>query len=163
MLDTYKSAPRLILANPGLFFSCLCLSLSDADLHSHSPKLFSSLRAVLTPRGADKKRAKWVPPAELALSFAHKMLVELPDEVADAVVGAFNVGVTESKHEAVGLLVWWAETFFSGHAGCAELVDAEGRGRLLGICEELRVLAVGDGDAVVRVTALEKLRKASDL
>jgi hypothetical protein len=33
---------------------------------------------------------------------------------------------------------------------------------LLSLYEELRVLAIGDGDAVVRVTALEKLRKASD-
>ncbi|KAJ7822595.1 hypothetical protein B0H13DRAFT_2126736 [Mycena leptocephala] len=162
VLDTYKTAPKLILANPGLFFSCLCLSLSDADLHSYSTKLISSLREVLTPLDTHKKHAEWVPPAELTLSFAHKMLVELPDEVSDAVVGAFNVGVTESKQEAVSLLIWWAETFFSGHARYTELVDAEGRERLLSLYEELRVLAIGDGDAVVRVTALEKLRKASD-
>ncbi|KAJ7738256.1 hypothetical protein DFH07DRAFT_841252 [Mycena maculata] len=162
VLDTYKTSPKLILANPGLFFSCLCLSLSDADLHSYSTKLFSSLREVLTPLAAHKKSAKWVPPAELTLSFAHKMLVELPDEVSDAVVGAFNVGVTESKLEAVSLLIWWAETFFSSYAGYTELVNAEGRERLLGLYEELRVLAIGDGDAIVRVTALEKLCKASD-
>jgi hypothetical protein len=41
-------------------------------------------------------------------------------------------------------------------------VDAEGRERLLSIYEELRVLAIGDGDAIVRVTALEKLRKAGE-
>ncbi|KAJ7920548.1 hypothetical protein B0H13DRAFT_1986834 [Mycena leptocephala] len=134
VLDTYKTAPKLILANP----------------------------AFLTPLDTHKKHAEWVPPAELTLSFAHKMLVELPDEVSDAVVGAFNVGVTESKQEAVSLLIWWAETFFSGHARYTELVDAEGRERLLSLYEELRVLAIGDGDAVVRVTALEKLRKASD-
>ncbi|KAJ6481913.1 hypothetical protein C8R45DRAFT_314726 [Mycena sanguinolenta] len=162
VLDTYKDSPKLILANPGLFFSCLCLSLSDADLHSYSTKLFSSLREVLTPLEAHKKRAKWVPPAELTLSFVHKMLVELPDEVSDAVVGAFNVGVTKSKHEAVSLLIWWTETFLSSHAR-PELVEAEGRERLLSIYEELRVLAIGDGDAIVRVTALEKLPKASDL
>ncbi|KAJ7462533.1 hypothetical protein FB451DRAFT_1266942 [Mycena latifolia] len=162
VLDAYKTSPKLILANPGLFFSCLCLSLSDADLHSYSTKLFSSLREVLTPLEAHKKRAKWVPPVELTLSFAHKMLVELPAEVSDAVLGAFNVGVTESKHEAVSLLIWWAETFFSTHTRYTELVDAEGRERLLGLYEELQVLAIGDGDAVVRVTALEKLRKASD-
>ncbi|KAF8189555.1 hypothetical protein K438DRAFT_1832799 [Mycena galopus ATCC 62051] len=160
VLDTYKTSPKLILANPGLFFSCLCLSLSDADLHPYSIKLFSSLREVLTPLEAHKKHAKWVPPAELTLSFARKMLVELPDEVSDAVVGAFNVGVIESKHEAVRLLIWWAETFFSSSGHYAELVDAEGRERLLDLYEELRVLAIGDGDAVVRVTALENLRKA---
>ncbi|KAJ7026775.1 hypothetical protein C8F04DRAFT_1124222 [Mycena alexandri] len=162
VLDTYKTSPKLILANPGLFFSCLCLSLSDADLHSHSTQLFSSLRAVLTPVNTHQKRSDWVPPAELTLSFAHKMLVELPDEVSDAVVGPFNVGVTESKQEAVNLLIWWTETFLSNDGRYAELVDAEGRERLLSRYEELRVLAVGDGDAVVRVTALETLRKASD-
>jgi hypothetical protein len=162
VLDTYNTSPKLIPANPSLFFSCLCLSLSDADLHSYSTQLISSLREVLTPLDTHKKHAEWVPPAELTLSFAHKMLVELPDEVSDAVVGAFNVGVTESKQEAVSLLIWWAETFFSGHARYTELVDAEGRERLLSLYEELRVLAIGDGDAVVRVTALEKLRKASD-
>ncbi|KAJ7434624.1 hypothetical protein B0H11DRAFT_2296095 [Mycena galericulata] len=162
VLDTYKTLPKLILANPGLFFSCLCLSLSDADLHSYSAKLFSSLREVLTPLEAHKKSAKWVPPVELTLSFAHKMLVELPDEVSDAVVAAFNVGVIESKREAVGLLIWWTETFFSNNGRYTELVDAEGRERLLNLYEELRVLAIGDGDAVVRVTALEKLRKGSE-
>ncbi|KAJ7271605.1 hypothetical protein C8J57DRAFT_1467961 [Mycena rebaudengoi] len=162
VLDTYKTSPKLILVNPALFFSCLCLSLSDTDLHSHSTKLFSSLRQVLTPLEANKKRAKWVPPAELTLSFVHKMLVELPDEVSDAVMGTFSVGVTESKHEAVNLLSWWSETFFSGYAHDTELVDAEGRERLLNLYEELRMLAIGDGDAVVRVTALKKLRKASD-
>ncbi|KAJ7763344.1 hypothetical protein B0H16DRAFT_1804376 [Mycena metata] len=60
-------------------------------------------------------------------------------------VGPFNVGVTESKQEAVKLLVWWTETFLSTKEPYTELVDAEGH-----------------GDAVVRVTALEKLRKASD-
>jgi hypothetical protein len=77
-------------------------------------------------------------------------------------MGTFSVGVTESKHEAVNLLSWWSETFFSGYAHGTELVDAEGRERLLNLYEELRMLAIGDGDAVVRVTALEKLRKASD-
>ncbi|KAJ7714141.1 hypothetical protein B0H16DRAFT_530372 [Mycena metata] len=162
VLDTYKTSPKLILANPGLFFSCLCLSLSDADLHSYSTQLFSSLHSVLTPVNTYQKRWDWVPPAELTLSFAHKMLVELPDEVSDAVVGPFNVGVTESKQEAVKLLVWWTETFLSTNGPYTELVDAEGRERLLSRYEELRLLAVGDGDAVVRVTALEKLRKASD-
>ncbi|KAJ6461063.1 hypothetical protein C8R45DRAFT_1029094 [Mycena sanguinolenta] len=137
VLDIYETSPKLILANPGLFFSCLCLSLSDADLHSYSTKLFSSLREVLTPLEAHKKRPKWVPPAELTLSFAHKILVELPEEVSDAVVGAFNVGVTKSKHEA---------TFFSSHAR-PELL-------LLSIYEELRVLAIGDGDAIVRASDL---------
>ncbi|KAJ7722803.1 hypothetical protein B0H16DRAFT_1599742, partial [Mycena metata] len=162
VLDTYKTSPKLILANPGLFFSCLCLSLSDADLHSYSTQLFSSLRSVLTPVNTYQKRSDWAPPAELTLSFAHKMLVELPDEVSDAVVGPFNVGVTESKQEAVELLVWWTETFLSTNGPYTELVDAEGRERLLSHYEELRLLAVGDGDAVVRVAALEKLRKASD-
>ncbi|KAJ7916400.1 hypothetical protein B0H13DRAFT_1998042 [Mycena leptocephala] len=136
VLDTYNTSPKLILANPSLFFSCLCLSLSDADLHSYSTQLISSLREVLTPLDTHKKHAEWVPPAELTLSFAHKMLVELPDEVSDAVVRAFNVGVTESKQEA---------TFFSGHARYTEL-------RLLSLYEELRVLAIGDGDAVVRAS-----------
>ncbi|KAF7377902.1 hypothetical protein MSAN_00213900 [Mycena sanguinolenta] len=163
VLDTYETSPKLILANPGLFFSCLCLSLSDADLHSYSTKLFSSLREVLTPVEAHKKRAKWVPPVELTLSFAHKMLVELPAEVSDAVVGAFNVGVITGKREAVSLLIWWVETFFFSHANYKELVEAEGRERLLSLYEELWVLATGDGDAIVRVTALEKLPKASDL
>ncbi|KAJ7757952.1 hypothetical protein B0H16DRAFT_657243 [Mycena metata] len=162
VLDTYKTSPKLILANPGLFFSCLCLSLSDADLYSYSTRLFSSLRSVLTPVNTDQKRSDWVPPAELTLSFAHKMLVELPDEVSDAIVGPFDVGVTESKQEAVKLLVWWTETVLSTNEPYTELVDAEGRERLLSRYEELRLLAVGDGDAVVRVTALEKLRKASD-
>ncbi|KAJ7250986.1 hypothetical protein C8J57DRAFT_1520849 [Mycena rebaudengoi] len=162
VLDTYKTSPKLILANPALFFSCLCLSLSDADIYSHSTNLFSALRQVLTPLEPDKKRAKWVPPAELTLSFAHKMLVELPGEVSDAIMGAFSVGVTESKREAVNLLSWWSETFFNGYARDTELVDAEGRERLLSVYEELRMLAIGDRDTVVRVTALEKLRKASD-
>ncbi|KAJ7165369.1 hypothetical protein C8R46DRAFT_1098463 [Mycena filopes] len=163
VLDAYKSSPKLILANPGLFLSCLCLSLSDADLHSYSTKLFLSLRQVLTPQTTHNKRSSWVPPAGLALSFAYKLLVELPDEVADAVVGTFTVGATSSKLEAVRLLIWWAKTFFRGDARYEELVDVEGRERLLELYEELRVLAVGDGDALIRATALEELWKASEL
>ncbi|KAJ7701537.1 hypothetical protein B0H17DRAFT_1045731 [Mycena rosella] len=162
VLTTYESAPRLVVADPGLFCACLCLALSDADLHAYAATLLEALRRVLAPGGA-WGRAEWVPPAELALSFARKMLVELPGEIADAVVGEFNVGATECKCQAVALLVWWAETFFAGPAQYKELVEAEGRERLLGLYEELRVVAVGDGDAVVRVTALEKLRRAGDM
>ncbi|KAJ7615325.1 hypothetical protein FB45DRAFT_935399 [Roridomyces roridus] len=163
ILDTYQTSPKLILANPSVFLSCLCLALSDADLHSYAPKLFSSLRDVLAPVEMHKKRSTWVPPAELTLSFVRKLLVELPEEVLDAVVGTFNVGVTESKYEGVNLLSWWADTFFSDNAAYKELVDAEGRERLLGVYGELRAMAVGDEDAIVRVTALQKLRKAKDL
>ncbi|KAJ7213796.1 hypothetical protein C8J57DRAFT_1255954 [Mycena rebaudengoi] len=143
-------------------FSFTQKTVDKTSTYSSSTALLVVMDTFLTPLEAVKKRAKWVPPAELTLSFAHKMLVELSDEVSDAVMGTFSVGVTESKHEAVSLLSWWSETFYSCYVRDAELVDAEGRERLLRLYEDLWMLAIGDEDAVVRVTALEKLRKASD-
>ncbi|KAJ7591509.1 hypothetical protein C8J56DRAFT_935742 [Mycena floridula] len=160
VLTVYGNTPKLIVAHPGLFFSCLCLSLSDPDLFSHSDALISSLQQVLTPVGGRTQQSDWVPPAELTLSFVQKMLVELPQEVSDAVVGEFEIGAIEIKFQAVKLLSWWSKTILKHYK---DMVEVEGRTRLLSIYGNLRELAIRDKDAAVRVTALKKLRKASEL
>ncbi|KAJ7171574.1 hypothetical protein C8R43DRAFT_978703 [Mycena crocata] len=164
VLTIYKSSTKLIVAHPGLFFSCLCLAFSDPALYSHAAQLFSSLREVLV-RQYGSQNLGWVPPAELTLSFAQKMLEELPGEVADAVVGDFDIGVTASKVEAVKLLLWWTKVMLvkDDSLGYEEMVKAEGRERLLGEYERLRLAAVNDSAPLVRITALQDLKKASEL
>ncbi|KAJ7609909.1 hypothetical protein FB45DRAFT_1122555 [Roridomyces roridus] len=159
ILDTYKTTPKLILANPNLFLSCIRRVLGDIALNSYATQLFDCLREeVLTP----EMSTKWAPPLELGLSFAQKLLVEVPGEVVS------SVGSTQSKLEGVELLRWWGETyFFSPSSGSyKQPLEAEGRERLVGVYEELRVLrvlAVRDAEAVVRVRALENLRMGSEL
>ena len=170
VLRIYESHPKLTIANPSLFLSCLCLSLSDAELYAHSSRLLDSLQVALTPtrEGDSGKKWGWVPPPELALSFARELLTDLAEEVSEAVLdGDFAIGVIRSKEKGVELLSWWVRTFLQtcydpDSTDREVFLTAEGKEQLLEIYEELRMLSCRSTEGKVRSAAL-RLPKAQDL
>ncbi|THV06884.1 hypothetical protein K435DRAFT_960144 [Dendrothele bispora CBS 962.96] len=156
----YDHYPKLIVAHPSLFFSCLCLSFSSPDTSETSTNLIELLKRVLKPDKEGENGAKWgwVPPPALALSFARKMLTEVPEEISDISLDEnWTVGPIQCKLCAVDLLLWWKTTYKDGSKNMEALLQAEGLEELTREYEELQMMAWKDRDRAVHLAILRQL------
>ncbi|KAF5368036.1 hypothetical protein D9758_004487 [Tetrapyrgos nigripes] len=153
MMRLYEFYPKLAIAHPSLYFSCLCLSFSSPDMLDASQKLIMSLKTVLVPNkeGESGNKWGWVPPPALALSFARKMLTEIPEEISDISLDEnWTVGPIRAKTAAVDLLLWWKDTYKDGEGIFQKLLKIEGYDELMLEYEELKMLAWKDEDHAVQ-------------
>ncbi|KAK7437102.1 hypothetical protein VKT23_018728 [Stygiomarasmius scandens] len=157
LMKLYDHYPKLAIAHPSLFFSCLCLSLSSPDMLDKSTKLVSLLKDILKPRKEGESGSKWgwVPPPSLALSFARKMLTEAPEEISDISLDQnWMVGPIQCKLYAVDLLLWWRTTYKDGSKNMDALLQAEGLDGLTREYEELKMMVWKDRELVVHSSVL---------